>query len=62
VWLDRAGGLWMLERAPAGNIIVTTAYPMYAEGTTEFLVLEARHSTGAIVLGGESFGTCKVLD
>jgi hypothetical protein len=63
VWTERWGGLWMLERTPSGNIVATTVFPMYAEGTDEFVVLEARHSTtGVIVLGQDTFGTCKVLE
>jgi hypothetical protein len=34
VWVDVQGNLWMLERAPWGSEIVTTIFPMYAEGTT----------------------------
>jgi hypothetical protein len=63
VWWERWGGLWLVERTPSGNIVATTVYPMYGEGTDEFVVLEARHSTtGQIVLGQDSFGTCKILD
>jgi hypothetical protein len=55
------GGLWMLERAPSGNLIVTTVFPLYAEGTDEFVVLEARHSmVGVVALGQDTYGTCKV--
>jgi hypothetical protein len=64
VWTDRIwGSLWMLERAPSGNVVVTTVFPSYAEGTHEFIVLEARHSmTGQIILGQDTYGTCEVLD
>jgi hypothetical protein len=64
VWLDSIwGSLWMLERTPSGNMVVTTVFPMYAEGTDEFVVLEARHSiTGQIVLGQDSYGTCKTWE
>jgi hypothetical protein len=64
VWLERTfGSLWMLERAPSGNVIITTVFPMYAEGTDEFVVLEARHSmAGQIVLRRETFGTCRTLE
>jgi hypothetical protein len=63
VWLDRSGSLWMLERTPGGNEVVTTVVPMYAEDTTEFIVLESRHSfTGPIVTGETDYGTCKVWD
>jgi hypothetical protein len=63
VWLDRLGSLWMLERTPAGNEVVTTVVPMYAEDTNEFVVLESRHAfTGPIVTGETDYGTCKVWD
>jgi hypothetical protein len=64
VWVERtSGSLWLRERTPSGNEIVTTIFPMYAEGTEAFVVLEARHSmVGQIVLGQDSFGTCIVLE
>jgi hypothetical protein len=64
VWMEPTfGSLWMSERTPSGNTVITTVFPMYAEGTKDFVVLEARHSiTGAIVLGEESYGTCTVLE
>ena len=62
-WVEGSfGSLWFRERAPSGNEITTTIFPMYAEGTNEFVLLEARHSfVGQIGLGQESFGTCKIL-
>jgi hypothetical protein len=65
VWLDRQGNLWMLERTPAGNEVVTTVFPTYAEGTNEFIVLESRHWLaigGQIAAGETAFGTCKILE
>jgi hypothetical protein len=63
VWLDRLGSLWMLERTPGGNEVITTVVPMYAEDTNEFVVLESRHAfTGPIVTGETDYGTCKVWD
>ncbi|MBV8405465.1 MAG: hypothetical protein JO203_14855 [Gammaproteobacteria bacterium] len=63
VWLDRLGSLWLLERTPGGNEVVTTVVPMYAEDTNEFVVLESRHTfTGPIVTGETDYGTCKVWD
>lgn len=64
VWVEgTSGSLWMLERAPSGNVIVTTVFPMYAEGTNELVALEARHSmTGQIAFAEETYGTCKVWD
>ncbi len=64
VWLDAQGDLWMLERTPSGNEVVTTVFPMYAEGTNELVVLESRHSLaigGGIVLGEMAYGTCTIL-
>ena len=63
VWVDRLGSLWMLARTPGGNEVVTTVVPMYAEDTTEFVVLESRHMfTGPIVTGETDYGSCKVWD
>jgi hypothetical protein len=64
VWAERmSGSLWMLERTPSGNEVVTTVFPMYAEGTDELVILEARHSmVGQIVLAEDTFGTCKILE
>jgi hypothetical protein len=63
VWWERFGSLWMLERTPSGNIVATTVFPMYAEGTNDFVVLEARHSiTGAIAIGQDTYGTCKLVE
>jgi len=64
VWMERTGGsLWLLERAPSGNVITTTVFPMYAEGTAEFVALESRHwITGATVVGQQTYGTCQVLE
>ena len=60
-WMDHQGSLWLLERAPSGNEVITTVYPMYAEGTNEFVVLESRHTfTGPIAVGSNAYGTCKV--
>jgi hypothetical protein len=65
VWRDGQDDLWMLERTPSGNEVMTTVFPMYAEGTDEYVVLEARHSISIgnqIVLGQDSFGTCTILE
>jgi hypothetical protein len=64
-WLDGGGSLWMLERTPSGNEVVTTVFPMYAEGTHEFVVLESRHwlaISGQTVAGETAFGTCEMLE
>ena len=65
VWRDAQDNLWMLERTPSGNEVVTTVFPMYAEGTDEFVVLESRHwlAIGGQTAAGETaFGTCKILE
>jgi hypothetical protein len=65
VWRDRQDNLWMLERTNSGNEVVTTVFPMYAEGTDEFIVLESRHwlAIGGQIAAGEiAFGTCKPLE
>jgi hypothetical protein len=61
-WLDRQGSLWLVERTPHGYEVVTTVFPMYAEGShEEFVVLESRHTlSGSIALADTSYGTCKV--
>jgi hypothetical protein len=59
----QADALWLIETTPAGNVIVTTIFPKYAEGTHDFIVLESRHSSiGRFVLGEESSGSCRVLE
>jgi hypothetical protein len=63
VWRDIQGNLWMLERTGSGNEFVTTVFPMYAEGTQDFVVLESRHLLiGDTILGEQSFGTCKIWE
>lgn len=63
VSVDSFGALWIVDRAPAGFIFVTTILPMYAAGTDEFVVLESRHSwVGAGALAEQSSGSCTVLD
>lgn len=61
-WFDRQGSLWLVERTPLGYEVVTTVFPMYAEGShDEFVVLESRHTlTGSIALASTSYGVCKV--
>lgn len=61
-WLDRQGSLWLVERTPMGYEVVTTVFPMYAEGShDEFVVLESRHTlSGFIAVAESSYGTCKV--
>jgi len=55
----------MLARTPSGNEVVTRVFPMYAEGTDEFVVLEARQwfsISGQIAVGETAFRTCKVWE
>jgi hypothetical protein len=60
-WLDRQGSVWLVERTLLGYEVVTTVYPMYAEGTRELVVLESRHTfIGTIALASTSYGTCRV--
>jgi hypothetical protein len=61
----RANALWFIERAPAGNVIVTTVFPVYEAGTDRFIVIESRHWTGiALGTGGaeQASGSCTALD
>jgi hypothetical protein len=61
--LWQADALWFIEKTPIGNLIITTVFPKYAEGTHDFIVLESRHSSvGRFVLGEQSSGTCHVLE
>jgi len=60
-WIDRQGTLWLVERTPLGYEVVTTVYPMYAEGTRDFVVLESRHTlSGWIAVAATSYGTCRI--
>jgi hypothetical protein len=57
----QANALWFIETAPAGKLILTTVFARYAEGTSDFVALDSRHSAAAIVSGSMSSGTCKAL-
>lgn len=57
----QANALWLIETAPAGNLILTTIFPRYADGTRDFIALDSRHSAVIIVSGVMSSGTCKAL-
>jgi hypothetical protein len=60
---EQFGSLWLVERSPSGNVIATTIYPMYAEGTHDFIALEARHTrAGMTIIGQEIYGTCKIVE
>jgi len=62
-WIDRQGSLWLIERTPVGYEVVTTVFPMYAEGTSEFVMVESPHTLGIggnIAVGSTAYGTCKV--
>jgi len=54
------GAIWFIETTPAGNLLITTVFPMYIQGTEDFVVVESRHSmVGTSVLGEQSSGGCK---
>jgi hypothetical protein len=57
----QANALWLIEAAPAGNLILTTIFPRYADGTRDFIALDSRHSAIIIVSGSMSSGTCKAV-
>ena len=57
----QANALWLIETAPAGNLILTTIFPRYADGTRDFIALDSRHSAVIIVSGVMSSGTCKAI-
>jgi hypothetical protein len=62
---DHSGSLWLVEQSLSGNLISTTVFPVYAQGTHEFVVLESRHSTAGTTATGVSgleetqYGTCR---
>jgi len=54
------GEIWFIETTPAGNLVVTTVFPMYVQGTEDFVIVESRHSMiGTSVLGEQSSGGCR---
>jgi hypothetical protein len=56
------GEIWFIETTPAGNLIVTTVFPMYVQGTEDFIIVESRHSMiGTSVLGEQSSGGCRSI-
>ena len=60
---DAFGALWILETTPAGLLNVSTVFPMYAEGTDAFIIIEDRHSAvGTSILAEQSSGTCTILE
>ena len=55
------GEIWFIETTPAGNLVITTVFPMYVQGTEDFVVVESRHSmVGTSVLGEQASGSCRV--
>jgi hypothetical protein len=57
------GEIWFIETTPAGNLVITTVFPLYVQGTEEFVVVESRHSViGTSVLGEQSSGGCKSIN
>jgi hypothetical protein len=56
------GEIWFIETTPAGNLVITTVFPMYLKGTEDFLIVESRHSMiGTSVLGEQSSGGCRSI-
>src|SRR5579871_1619168 len=56
-------GYWFLERAPFGNLIVTTVFAKYAEGTQRFIVIESRHwAMDQFASGEQASGSCEALN
>lgn len=56
------GEIWFIETTPAGNLVITTVFPIYAQGTEDFVVVESRHSmVGTSVLGEQSSGGCQSI-
>ena len=62
VWMDEYGDLRMLAGRRPLSVLIVTVFPVYAEGTDQFVVLESDHwlSPAGNVLGTESYGTCVV--
>ena len=53
------GAIWFIETTPAGNLVITTVFPMYVQGTEDFILVESRHSMiGTSVLGEQASGGC----
>jgi|HubBroStandDraft_4_1064222.scaffolds.fasta_scaffold344203_2 hypothetical protein len=63
VKVDRMGALWMVETVPMGYLVVTTIIPNYAADSTDFIIIESRHTwlPSAYALGTQDSGTCSVL-
>jgi hypothetical protein len=56
------GAIWFIETTPAGNLVITTIFPIYVQGTEDFVVVESRHSMiGTSVLGEQSSGGCRSI-
>ena len=68
VWRERSGGLWLVGQSLSGRVISTTVFPVYANGTHDFVALQSRHSTVGTTAAGVSgldetdHGTCKRLE
>ena len=59
----QANALWLLLRAPNGNLILTTVFPAYEPGTNHFVVVESRHwAIGQFASGEQDSGSCAVLE
>jgi hypothetical protein len=56
------GAIWFIETTPAGNLVITTVFPIYVQGTEDFVVVESRHSmVGTSVLAEQASGGCKTI-
>jgi hypothetical protein len=63
VHFDMFGALWIEDTPPSGFVFVSTVVPIYARGTSQFIILESRQSwIGGSALAQQSSGTCEVLE
>ena len=55
-------GLTFIEQSNSGNLIFTTVFPDYREGSEEFIAVMSRHLKGLVtgVLPSQYHGTCKL--
>jgi hypothetical protein len=58
-----ASGLTFIERTGLGNFAFTTIFPIYKQGTTEFIAVTSRHmNLLKYPLPSQYHGTCKVWE
>lgn len=54
--------LWFMGESAIGNVALTTVFPQYVEGTSDFILVESRHSDLLTsYYAGQSYGRCSVL-